>query len=536
MWVTYQLEGGAETYNISPTFRLTGPLDQAALVAAIRDVVDRHEILRTVYVTNEDDEPYQRILPTAEAAVRVPVVDVTPGDLSGAVDEVIAHHFDLATEIPLRATLFRCAPQEHLLVLLIHHIASDGVSGGVLARDLTAAYTARLDGRAPDWEPLSVQYKDYALWQRELLGDPADPNSLAGAQTAYWRAELEGVPQPLSLPLDRPRPPERSLDGDTVHLVVKPEVAAGLQRLADERGMTMSMVLQAALAVLLRKLGAEDDVTIGNPIAGRTDEALADLVGVFVNTQVLRVDLSGDPTFVDLLAQVRDKALAAYEHQDVPFEMLVELLNPERSAAYQPLFQVTFAWQNFARQDFELPGLKVEFEQHLVSAAMFDLFFSMAMDDSGALRGDVMYATQLFDRDTVEAVAARFARVLEQLAADPRSPVSRIEALSAEERDWVVRGLNDTARAVAAETLPEAFEAQVARDPGRVAVIGEHERRCRTGSSTGGEPAGALAGGAGCRSGGDRRGEDTAFGGSDGGGLRGGQGGCVVSAGGHGPA
>ncbi|MFG2957379.1 amino acid adenylation domain-containing protein [Streptomyces sp. NPDC048291] len=475
MWLTYQLEGGAETYNISPTFRLTGPLDQPALVAAIRDVVDRHEILRTVYVTNEDDEPRQRILPSAEAAVRVPVVDVAPEDLSGAVDEVIAHHFDLATELPLRATLFRCAPQEHLLVLLIHHIASDGVSGGVLARDLTAAYTARLDGRAPDWEPLSVQYKDYALWQRELLGDPADPSSLAGVQTAYWRAELEGVPQPLTLPLDRPRPPERSLDGDTVGLVVEPEVAAGLQRLADERGMTMSMVLQAALAVLLRKLGAEDDVTIGNPIAGRTDEALADLVGVFVNTQVLRVDLSGDPTFTDLLAQVRDKALAAYEHQDVPFEMLVEELNPERSAAYQPLFQVTFAWQNFAKQDFELPGLKVEFEQHLVSAAMFDLFFSMAMDERGALRGDVMYATQLFDRDTVEAVAARFARVLEQLAADPLSPVSRIEALSEAERDWVVRGLNDTACAVAAETLPEAFEAQVVRDPDRVAVVGEHE-------------------------------------------------------------
>ncbi|MFI1018278.1 amino acid adenylation domain-containing protein [Streptomyces sp. NPDC020965] len=475
MWLTHKLDRGAETYNISPTFRLTGPLDQEALVTAIRDVVGRHEILRTTYVTDDDDEPHQRILPPDEVSVQVPVVVVASEDLPGAVDEVIAHHFDLATEIPLRATLFRCSPEEHLLVLVIHHIASDGVSGGPLARDLTAAYTARREGRAPRWEPLAVQYKNYALWQRKLLGDVADPSSLAAAQAEYWRAELAGVPQPLSLPLDRPRPAERSLDGDTVGIVVEPAVAAGLQKLADERGMTMSMVTQAALAVLLRKLGGDDDVTIGNPIAGRTDEALADLVGVFVNTQVLRVDLSADPSFADLLVQVREKALAAYEHQDLPFEMLVELINPDRSAAYQPLFQVMFAWQNFAKQDFELPGLKVEFEQHLVSTAMFDLFFSLAMDASGALRGDLMYATQLFDRDTAEAFAARFVRVLERLAAAPQVPVSAIEVLTEDERDRLVRRVNDTAHPVAAVTLPEAFEEQVERAPDTVAVITDQE-------------------------------------------------------------
>jgi amino acid adenylation domain-containing protein len=475
MWLTHHLEGGAETYNITPTFRLTGPLDQAALVAAIGDVVNRHEILRTTYVTDDNDEPHQRILPAGESLVRVPVVDVTPEDLSAAVDEAVAHHFDLAAEIPVRASLFRCAPEEHVLVLVIHHIATDGVSGAPLARDLTAAYTARRDGREPRWEPLAVQYKDYALWQRELLGDVADPDSLAARQAAYWRAELAGVPQPLSLPLDRPRPAERSHRGDTVGIEVAPRVAARLQTLADERGMTMSMVLQAALAVLLRRLGAEQDVTIGNPIAGRTDEALADLIGFFVNTQVLRVDLAGDPSFTDLLAQVRDKTLAAYEHQDVPFEMLVELINPERSAAYQPLFQVVFAWQNWAKQDLEFAGLDVKFEQHLASRAMFDLFFSMAMDESGAVRGDLMYATQLFDRDTAEAIAARLVRVLEQLAADPRARVSAIDVLGPDEREWLVRGVNDTRRAVAQSTLPQAFEAQAEREPDRVAVIGEQQ-------------------------------------------------------------
>ncbi|QDY81409.1 non-ribosomal peptide synthetase [Streptomyces qinzhouensis] len=475
MWLTHQLERGAETYNISPAFRLTGPLDRAALAAAVQDVVDRHEILRTVYVTDENDEPHQRIVPKAEALVPVPVVEVAAEEQPAAVDRFIAHRFDLAAELPLRAILYRSAPEEHLLVVVIHHIASDGVSGAPLARDLTAAYTARRDGRAPDWEPLPVQYKDYALWQRELLGEMSDPGSLAAAQADYWRTELTGVPQPLNLPLDRPRPAERSSEGDTVPVLVAPKVAAGLQRLADERGVTMAMVLQSALAVLLRKLGGGDDVTIGGPIAGRTDEALAELVGFFVNTQVLRVDLSGDPAFTELLARVREKALAAYEHQDLPFETLVELINPDRSAAYQPLFQTMFAWQNWARLDFGLPGLDVEFEQYLTQTSLADLFFSMAMDESGALRGDLMYATQLFDRDTAEGIAARFALVLEQVAATPRAPLSTVGALLEGEWDRLVRQLNDTARPVAERTLPQEFEVQVELEPDRIAVIGERE-------------------------------------------------------------
>ncbi|OIJ84942.1 non-ribosomal peptide synthetase [Streptomyces sp. MUSC 14] len=475
MWFLHRLERDAATYNISPVFRLTGPLDQDALVAAIRDVVDRHEILRTTYMTGEDDEPRQRILSSAEASVQVPVVEVTPEGEAGAIDEAIARPFDLTAEIPLRATLLRRSPREHVLVLVIHHIASDGSSGATLARDLTAAYAARLDGRAPGWEPLAAQYKDYALWQRELLGDVLEPGSLAAAQAEYWREELAGVPQPLSLPLDRPRPAVRGSEGDTVGLVVAPETAAGLQKLADERGMTMSMVMQAALGLMLGKLGGGEDVTIGGPIAGRTDEALADMVGFFVNTQVLRVDLSGNPSFADLLARVRDKALAAYEHQELPFEMVVEAINPERSAAYQPLFQVMFAWQNFEQKELELSQLSVEFEQHLAQTAQADLLFSLAVDGSGAVRGDLQYATELFDRDTVEAIAARFVQVLEQLLADPQTPISAIEVLGQGEREWLVRGVNDTAHPVAAGTLPDAFEAQVAREPERVAVIAERE-------------------------------------------------------------
>ncbi|GHA42050.1 hypothetical protein GCM10010372_47560 [Streptomyces tauricus] len=475
MWLLHQLEEAAETYNMAAAFRLAGALDRDALAAALSDVIERHEVLRTVYETDADGQPSQRILPVSKELVPLPVVEVASDGVSGVIDEAIAYRFDLAAEIPFRASLLRCSSQEHVLVLVMHHIAMDGSSSAPLARDLADAYAARLDGRAPGWEPLPVQYKDYTLWQREVLGDVADPGSLAAAQVDYWRTELAGVPQPLSLPLDRPRPVEAASHGDTVALAVGPEVTAGLEKLAAGRGMSMSMVLQAALAVLLQKLGGGEDVTIGSPTAGRTDEALADLVGSFVNTLVLRVDLSGDPSFDELLARVRDKALAGYEHQDLPFEVLVETVNPDRSMAYSPFFQVMFAWQNFERGQLELPGLRVEFEQIDTSTAKFDLFFAMAVDDSGTLRGDIQYATRLFDRDTVEAVATRFVRVLEQLVADPAVPVGAVEVLAEEERDWLVRGVNDTACPVLVDTLPEAFEAQVERDPDRVALVGGQE-------------------------------------------------------------
>ncbi|MFI6985631.1 amino acid adenylation domain-containing protein [Embleya sp. NPDC050154] len=475
MWILHQMEGGSENWNMPAAFRLTGPLDHAALAAAIRDVVERHEILRTIYVTDDDGELGQRILPTAAASPQVSVVEVAAEDMAGAIEEAIAYRFDLTAELPLQVRLFRCAPEEHVLVLVLHHIASDGSSGAPLARDLATAYTARRDGEAPRWEPLPVQYKDYTMWQREVLGDVTDPNSLAATQVEYWRRELAGVPQPLNLPLDRPRPAETSGRGAMVDLVVEPEVAKGLQKLADERGTSMSMVLHAALAVLLRKLGGGDDVTIGSSIAGRTDEALADLIGFFVNTQVLRVDLSGDPSFIDLLAQVRDKALTAYEHQDVPFDMVVEAINPERSAAYQPLFQVMLGLQNYERPDLELAGLTLEAEQALPSTSKVDLFFNVIADESGALRGNILYATDLFERETVEAIAARFVRVLEQAVADPGMCVGDVDVLSAGERQRLVTEVNDTAEPTLEHGLIAAVRRQVEATPEALAIIGEEE-------------------------------------------------------------
>ncbi|MCQ4212555.1 non-ribosomal peptide synthetase [Streptomyces longispororuber] len=473
MWLLHQLERGAATYNISAAFRLTGALDRDALVAALHDVVARHEILRTVYATDDAGEPHPRTLPAAEAAPEVRVVDVAPADVPAVLDEAVAHRFDLAAELPFRASLLRCSDEEHVLVLVVHHIASDGSSSAPMMGDLFAAYTARRDGRAPAWEPLPIQYKDYAVWQREVLGDVADPGSLAAAQVEYWRKELSGVPQPLNLPLDRPRPAEASSDGDTVGIEVAPGVVTALQKLATERGTSMSMLMQAALAVLLSKIGGGDDVTIGSPIAGRTDEALTDLIGCFVNTQVLRADLAGNPSFTSLLAQVRDKSLAAYEHQDVPFDVIVEAINPERSAAYQPLFQVIFAWQSYTKPDLALPGLDVAFEQAVPSTAMVDLTFFMAVDDSGTLRGDLQYATKLFDRASAQTIVARLVRVLEQLAADPGLRVGDVDVLIDGERDRLVPGADATAAGIPDVTLVELFERQAARRADAVALVHE---------------------------------------------------------------
>jgi nonribosomal peptide synthetase DhbF len=434
-WFLHQLEGG-ETWNMSAAFRLVGSLDHDALAAAFRDVVERHEILRTTYVADDDGELHQRILSVAEGweQARLPLVDAAAEDVPGAVERAVAHAFDLATEIPVRASLVRSSPREHVLVLVIHHIATDGSSGGPLARDLAAAYTARLAGHAPAWEPLPVQYKDFTLWQREVLGDVADPGSLAATQLEYWRKELAGIPQPLNLPLDRPRSAEVRTAGNAVAFTVHPDVTAGLEKLAADRGTSMAMILQAALAVLLGKLGCGDDIPIATPIAGRTDEAMADLIGCFVNNLVLRVDLSGDPSFTQVLAQVRNKALAAYEHQDLPFDVLVESINPDRSIAHRPLFQVMCGWQNYEKPPLYLPGLEVEFQQALPAKTMVDLYVSMAMDSSGRLHGDIQYGTDLFDQDTIEAMADRFKRVLAQLVADPNVRVGDIDVLSATER------------------------------------------------------------------------------------------------------
>nr|WP_051915528.1 non-ribosomal peptide synthetase [Streptomyces aureocirculatus] len=472
LWFLDKFEDEPGTYHAPFPLRLTGTLDVAVLAAALRDVVVRHESLRTLFPEDAAGEPRQHVVDAAELRLELPVVEVAAQDLDRTLTEAAAEGVDLASEIPVRATLLRLAEQDHVLLLMIHHIAGDGESFAPLARDLSLAYTARLRGRAPQWPELPVAYVDYTLWQRELLGDEDDPDSLLSAQIAYWKDELRGLPQPLRLPTDRPRPPVASHRGDVVEFAIDQRTAEAVEALARGRGATSSMVLQSALTVLLHALGAGDDIAVGSPIANRTDENLADLVGFFVNTWVLRARLAGNPTFLDLLDQVRATSLAAYDHQDVPFERLVEVLNPERSTAYAPLVQVVLAWQNFAREDFALPGLRAGFEPLRGRTAKFDLFLNLAALPGQGVLGHLEYATDLFDRATAEGLAERFVRVVEQLVAEPARRIGAVDVLAREERGTLERWARagGPGAPVPDLTVDRAFEAAVRAHPLRPAV------------------------------------------------------------------
>ncbi|MFD9571928.1 amino acid adenylation domain-containing protein [Streptomyces sp. NPDC059982] len=472
MWFLHHLEGPTSTYNIPFVLRLDGPLDTAALHAAVTDVANRHDSLRTLIAEDADGTPEQLILPPHDAAPAFLVADVSADAVDAALRETVSRGFDLETELPLRTTVLRISPQEHVLAFVFHHIAADGSSMGPFLRDLVSAYTARLDGGAPRWEPLPVQYKDYTLWQRQLLGEDGGEEGVAAPQLAYWEKELDGVPQPVELPLDRPRPRVISHRGGHVDFLLEAEVVAGLGRLAAGHGATLPMAAQAALAVLLGKLGAGEDVTIGSPIAGRTDEALADLVGFFVNTWVLRADLSRGPSYTDVLEQVRDKALAAYDNQDVQFERLVELLDLERSTAYPPLFQVMLAWQ-FVWPAIEIPGLRVTPVAVGTDTAKFDLYFNIVPDASGRAHGRLEYAADLFDPATAAAIVDRFVRVVEQAVADPDRAIADIDVLDTDERTWLLRTANDTAEPTPGPGLTRALSHHARTTPGALAVAAE---------------------------------------------------------------
>nr|UTI67674.1 AptD1 [Actinoallomurus sp. ID145808] len=484
LWFIHKFEGPSATYNIPFAARLSGEVDRAVLQAAVTDVIARHESLRTLFLEDSSGIGYQQVLSPEQVVFELPQIDIDAAERDATVTAVVRHSFDLATEIPVHGRLLRIAGDgtgpgryTYLLVMIVHHIAGDGVSMSSFARDLAVAARARNAGHEPDWAPLPVQYADYALWQRALLGDESDPASLVARQLEYWRGELTDVVQPMALPVDRPRPAVASLRGGMVDFELRPELVAAIEKLAGSRGMTSSMVLQSAFAVLLSRLGAGEDVVIGSPIAGRTDEVLAELIGFFVNTWVLRVDLSGNPTFGSVLDRVRGKALAAYENQDVPFERLVELLNPDRSRAYHPLFQVMFVLQDAGWVHPAAAESGWALESAVTETAKFDLTMTMneVRSQSGdrTLAGHLEYAVDLFDRGTAEELAERFVRVLEQVVGDPAAPVVVVDVLSPAEREQLApaNGTVVPDADAADTTVVSLVERQVAASPGAVAVV-----------------------------------------------------------------
>jgi amino acid adenylation domain-containing protein len=471
LWFLGQLDGTSATYSNVTALRLTGALDRPALAAALRDVVVRHEVLRTI-IPVTDGEPYQLIVPAEDVEIDLPI--------AAAGDADVPLPIDLATEIPIRARLVVVAPEEHVLVLAIHHIATDGWSMGPLAADLSVAYTARTRGRTPQWTPLPVQYADYALWQRELLdGDDQllggdDPDSLGARQLGYWREALADVPERIELPADRPLAAAPANQGDEIAVELGADLHRRIVALAGAERVTVFMVLHAALVALLGKLGAGDDIPIGSAVAGRTDEALDDLVGFFVNMLVLRADASGDPSFAELLRRVRATDLAAYAHQDIPFEHVVERLLPERSGSRQPLFRVALTVQNAPQRELSLPGLTVRAEPVATGVARFDLTLSLAerRDASGApngIRGMLEFSTGVFDRPAARRLADRLAALLDAVVAAPDRPLSRVDVLGDDDRRRLAEW-NATGRDVPPATIPELFAARVAGQPEAVAL------------------------------------------------------------------
>ncbi|WP_156745118.1 condensation domain-containing protein, partial [Mycobacterium sp. 1165178.9] len=484
LWFLEQLQGPSPVYNMAAALRLRGPLDVEALRAALADVVARHETLRTL-IQAPQGIPHQVVLAPDHAEVGWQVVAAdgwSDTDLEHAIETTTAHTFDLAHEIPFHARLFALSAQEHVFVAVAHHIAVDGWSLRPLMRDLSAAYASRAGGRAPDWAPLAVQYVDYTLWQRAQLGDLDDPQSPIAAQLAYWQQALAGMPERVLLPTDRPYPLIADQRGATITLSWPAGLHHQIAGLAREHNATSFMVVHAALAILLAKLSTSTDVAVGFPIAGRRDPALDELVGFFVNTLVLRVDLHGDPTPAELLTQIRARALAGYEHQDVPFEVLVERLNPTRSLTHHPLVQVMLAWQNWQHHPSgpTLTDLDVTQLPLNTHTARMDLTVSLAehwnpTGQPAGISGTVEFRTDVFDTDTIHTLITRLHRVLDTITTEPDRPLSTIDVLEAAEHTHLHTWGNHAALTTATPagesvSVPVLFERQVTATPTAVAI------------------------------------------------------------------
>ncbi|EOM75622.1 non-ribosomal peptide synthetase [Rhodococcus rhodnii] len=483
MWLLDQLGDTAGAYNVPISWRVPGGVDAAVLRAALADVARRHTALRTVFPAGPDGEPVQVVLDEPGIAVDEVALDAAD-DLGEMLRAAVRHRFDLRHDAPVHATVIHETTihetNASVVVLVVHHIAIDEWSTGALIADVAAAYGARLAGEDPGFGSPAVEYVDYTLWQRELLGEAGAPTEFAAAQLEHWRGVLAGSPDEITLPLDRPRGARPSYRGATEPIVVPADVVRGLRELAAEHDVSMFMITTAAVSVLLQRFGAGDDIPIGTPVSGRTDPALEDLVGFFLNTLVVRTDLSGNPTIAEVLGRVRERALAAFEHQHVPFEQVVSACaSPGRGAGVHPLFQVMVVYLTQPAPD--MPGGAMPGGSPVPIApetAKFDLSFDFVeFAGTDTVAGVLEYRTDLFDADTARRLTSAVVEVLREFAGAGR--------------DHTLAGWGDVVPAERAEldvvatrpavpgdheTLPDLFAAAAVRHGDRTAVIADDAR------------------------------------------------------------
>jgi amino acid adenylation domain-containing protein len=476
LWFLDQLMPGKATYNIPGALRIAGELDVKVLKRTLQEVVDRHETLRT-YFRVTGSEAWQVIEKQVE--VELPVVDLTAvareqekeAEALHLAQVEVQEPFNLQQAPMFRARLLRLAARDHVLLFTMHHIISDAWSTGVLIAEVTALYEAFSAGKSSPLPELEIQYADYTMWQREWMeGGGLDE------QIGYWEKQLAGVSM-LQLPTDHPRPLAQSEKGAAVEFAVPAELVEKLKKLGEEQGMTLFMVLLGAFQILLSRYSGQNDITVGTPVAGRSRRETENLIGFFINTLVLRVDLSGRPGFTEVLQRIKKVTLEAYAHQAIPFEKLVEVLSPERNLGSTPLFQVMLVMQNTPQRDLRLGAARLQgFDTGDNGTAKFDLLLALGENDSGGLAGSLQYSADIFEAMTMRRMAGHFHGLLSGLVSRPDQSIFEPPLLTAEERKQIVEEWNGARYEIPEQTLVELFEEQVQRTPGSEAVVFGGER------------------------------------------------------------
>ncbi|CAJ5155124.1 non-ribosomal peptide synthetase [Burkholderia pseudomallei] len=474
LWFLTQLEGVSEAYHMSGAVRLDGPLNREVLQRALNRIVMRHEALRTCFA-REEGEPIQVIQPHADLTVSYHDLREAEQSEQRAKDLSQAHAsapFDLSRDLPVRVLLLQLADEAHVVQVVMHHIASDGWSVGVFLQELSALYGSFIAKQDDPLAPLPLQYADYAAWQRRWLA-----SGQLEKQGAFWQTNLSGAPTLLELPTDRPRPPKQSHAGASVEVKLGAALSERVKRLSQRHGVTPYMTLLSSWAAVLSRLSGQEEVVIGSPVAGRNRTEVEALIGFFVNTLALRLDLSSEPTVGELLKRTKAQVLSAQAHQDLPFDQVVERVKPPRSTAHPPLFQVMFDWHNTPARALTMPGLTVSVASTETTTSQYDLVLSM-QERNGDIVGHLNYATALFDEQTARRYARYWRRLLEGMTAGSANvSVARLPLLDEAEREQVVHEWNATERAYPIrQCIHQLFEAQAARTPNAIAIAIGDER------------------------------------------------------------